>query len=71
MSEQKPACQFLEGCAFFLKYKERLGGAYDGFVSRYCKGPKLEECKRRQFRLEKGAPPAEDMLPNGAIFVPD
>ena len=68
MSKEKKTCQFLDKCAFFRKYKQHLGGAYHGFVSMYCRGPKLEECKRRQFRLEKGVPPSDEMLPNGKTF---
>jgi hypothetical protein len=64
-------CEYLEGCAFFNKYKESLGPAYDSFVIIYCRGSKLEECRRRQYRLEHGKPPAEDMLPSGATFHPD
>ena len=70
MSDESIACEFLSGCAFFNKYKEALGPAYDGFVALYCKGPKLEDCKRRIYRLEKGEPPADDMLPSGASYVP-
>jgi len=70
MTDERPTCQFLENCAFFIQYKHLIGSAYEGFVRMYCKGPRLEQCKRRQFRLEKGVPPAQDMLPNGAQFVP-
>ena len=64
-------CEFLGGCAFFNEYKEILGsGAYKGFVSMYCDGKRMEECKRRQYRLEHGKPPAVDMLPNGVTFHP-
>jgi hypothetical protein len=70
MSKSATICEFLEGCAFFNKYKESLGPAYDGFVSLYCRGPKLEDCRRRQYRLEKGEPPSEEILPNGAMYTP-
>lgn len=63
-------CDFFKGCAFFNKYKERLGAAYDGFVTMYCDGLKMEDCKRRQYRLEKGEPPVDDMLPNGIRYIP-
>ena len=70
MSEEKVSCEFLGGCAFFNKFKESLGAAYDGFVTMYCKGPRLESCHRRVYRLQNGKPPADDMLPNGAKYVP-
>lgn len=70
MSDQTVSCEFLSGCAFFNKYKESLGAAYDGFVAMYCNGKKLEECKRRQYRITNDRPPADDMLPNGAIYKP-
>lgn len=64
-------CEFLQGCAFFNKYKEILGPAYDGFVIIYCKGKKMEECKRRQYRIEHGTPPFDEMLPSGATYHPE
>ncbi len=70
MSNVAESCEFLGGCAFFNKYKEPLGAAYDGFVALYCKGQKMEDCQRRAYRLEKGEPPADDMLPNGATYMP-
>ena len=70
MSDEAVTCQFLSACAFFNKYKESLGSAYDGFVALYCKGPKLEQCKRRQYRIENGLPPDDDMLPNGTKYIP-
>jgi hypothetical protein len=69
MSDGTAFCEFLAGCAFFNKYKESLGTAYDGFVNMYCKGPKLESCHRRIYRIEEGGPPSDDMLPNGATYV--
>ena len=70
MSGEKTSCEFLSGCAFFNKYKEALGSAYDGFVALYCSGPKLEACHRRIYRLAEGKPPADDILPNGTRYVP-
>lgn len=64
-------CEFLQNCAFFNKYKEKLGAAYNGFVIIYCKGNKMEECKRRQYRIEHGKPPHDEMLPSGADFSPN
>ena len=63
-------CEFLDGCAFFNKHKEALGSAYDGFVRKYCDGPKMDDCKRRQYRITNGKPPSEDMLPNGTTYRP-
>jgi hypothetical protein len=71
MTVEKISCEFLSGCAFFNKYKDTLGPAYDGFVALYCSGPKLEDCKRRVHRLANGKPPADDMLPNGVKYVPE
>jgi len=70
MSDKAVTCEFLDGCAFFNKYKEILGVAYNGFISMYCNGPKMEKCHRRSYRIEKGQPPADDMLPNGAQYIP-
>lgn len=60
-------CELLEKCGFFGKYKETSDVACRGFIALYCKGPKLNECKRKEHRALHGQPPADNMLPNGYI----
>lgn len=60
-------CELLDKCGFFAKYKETSDVACKGFIALYCKGPKLDECKRKEHRKQHGQPPADNMLPNGYI----
>ena len=39
-----------------------------GLVTKYCKGPDQDKCKRKEYRMKHGAPPADDMLPVGTMF---
>ena len=63
-------CDLLDKCGFFLKYRETLNLACRGFIKTYCKGPKMDECKRKEYRLQHGQPPEDDMLPSGQL-MPD
>ena len=58
-------CELLERCGFFLKPRESLDLACRGFVKSYCRGPLMDECRRKAYRREHGTPPPDDMLPTG------
>jgi len=62
-------CELLEKCGFFKKYKETKDLACRGFIQMYCEGPKMNECKRKEYRKEHGAPPSDDMMPGGMMIV--
>ena len=63
-------CELLEKCSFFIKYRDTLNLACRGFIKTYCEGDKMDECKRKEYRLKHGQPPHEDMMPSGQM-VPD
>lgn len=58
-------CELLANCGFFRKYAKAKNLACEGFIRMYCRGAKMDECKRKQYRREHGAPPPDDMMPNG------
>lgn len=58
-------CDLLGTCGFFQKYQNTLDLACRGFIKTYCKGPKMDECKRKEYRQTHGAPPIDEMLPSG------
>lgn len=60
-------CELLEKCGYFIKYKGTSDVACRGFIALYCKGPKINDCKRKQFRQQYGKPPEDNMLPNGYL----
>jgi len=61
-------CDLLNKCGFFKKYHKTKDLACKGFMKLYCKGPKMDECKRKKYRLEHGMPPIDDMLPTGQMI---
>ncbi|SDN65679.1 Methyl-accepting chemotaxis protein [Desulfonauticus submarinus] len=60
-------CELLPKCGFFKKYKGTKDALLKGFLQSYCKGPMMNECKRKQYRQQHGVPPSDDMMPNGKI----
>jgi hypothetical protein len=61
-------CENLPNCGFFIKYCKTKDLACKGFISMYCKGDKMEECKRLQYKREHGTPPSDDMMPSGQML---
>lgn len=64
-------CELLETCGFFQKYQDNLDLACRGFIKTFCTGPRMDDCKRKEFRRENGAPPVDDMLPSGQLMPKD
>lgn len=62
------SCEWLGTCGFLEKYRDSNEFACEGFIRKYCKGPKMNQCKRKQFFETYGQPPLDDMLPNGALM---
>ena len=63
-------CELLEQCGFFLKYRGTLNLACRGFIQTFCEGERMDECKRKEYRLKHGTPPDDDMMPTGQM-IPD
>lgn len=63
----KKECRLLKDCSFFTKFKEINNLACQGFIHQYCRGPKMNECKRKQYLEKHGTPPPDDMMPNGQM----
>ena len=61
-------CELLAKCGFFKKYIISKELACKGFILQYCRGPKMDQCKRKEYRLKHGAPPSDDMLPGGQMI---
>ncbi|WP_075591408.1 hypothetical protein [Labilibacter marinus] len=62
-------CVNLAGCGFFKKYGETKDLACRGFIASYCRGEKMKDCKRLQYKKDKGIPPSDDMMPSGQIIA--
>ncbi len=63
-------CELLANCGFYKKYQGTLDLACRGFIKTYCRGAQMDECVRKQYRMEHGQPPEDDMMPSGQI-VPE
>ena len=69
MTEKPEECELLRDCGFFKKYQAAKDLACKGLIRLYCRGSRMEQCKRKQSRAEHGAPPSDDMLPSGYTIV--
>ncbi len=59
-------CDRLENCGFFRKYQDRHVMACARLIKEYCNDPKKSQsCARRKIFEQTGAPPSDDVLPNG------
>ncbi len=56
-------------CGFFSKYRETKDLAWRGFIWKYCKGEKMDECKRKASRKMHGSPPPDNMMPSGQLIA--
>lgn len=59
-------CELLKRCGFFSKYHIVRGLSY---FQQYCKGPKMNKCERKIYRLKNGTQPTDDMAPSGQFLV--
>jgi hypothetical protein len=62
-------CELLGKCGFFKKYQEAKDLACKGFITQYCRGERMDLCKRKEYRTKKGVPPVDDMMPNGFMIA--
>ena len=62
-------CHLLATCGFFRKFGATKDLACRGFIAMYCKGDKMNECKRMEYRKIHGVPPSDDMMPTGQMCV--
>jgi hypothetical protein len=61
-------CELLVKCGFFKKYQAVKDLACKGFILQYCKGPKMNDCKRMEYRRINGTPPSDDIMPSGQMI---
>jgi hypothetical protein len=63
-------CKMLPFCGFLKKHGSDNDLAGLWFRSEYCAGEKQEECKRKEYMIEQGKMPPDDMAPTGDILAP-
>lgn len=61
-------CELIAKCGFFKKYGTSFEAACKGLIKQYCQGPRQSQCKRKEYRMQHGSPPPDDMLPAGHKF---
>ncbi|MGE4351110.1 MAG: hypothetical protein AB7E52_02860 [Bdellovibrionales bacterium] len=62
-------CENIDKCGFFQKYQATKNLACKGFMLQFCKGAKQNDCERKKYKAAHGAPPADNMMPNGGIMA--
>lgn len=63
-------CELLANCGFFKAHQASNDLACKGFIKQYCRGPLMNQCKRKEYRQKNGVAPADNMMPNGALLTP-
>ena len=58
-------CEKLTTCGFFRKYGAVKDLACRGFINQYCKGDKMDQCKRKEYSRKHSEAPSDDMMPTG------
>ena len=61
-------CYLLEKCGFFAQYASSKRIDCDSLINSYCRGPKMNTCKRLQYRNVYGVPPSDNMMPDGTMI---
>ncbi len=61
-------CELLATCGFFQKHCKVNELACKGFVSMYCRGEMMDQCKRKQYSRKHGKAPVDEMMPSGLIY---
>jgi hypothetical protein len=61
-------CENLPTCGFFKKYFKVNQTACRTFIKDYCRGETRNVCERKAYRKLNGAPPSDDMMPNGVML---
>jgi hypothetical protein len=61
-------CRMLPLCGFLRKHgsNNELAGLW--FRYEYCTGERQDECKRKEYMIEHGKAPPDDMTPTGDIM---
>jgi hypothetical protein len=63
-------CKMLPLCGFLKKHGGENTLAALWLRYEYCTGEKKEECKRKQYMIEHGKVPPDDMAPTGEMLQP-
>jgi len=63
-------CEKLDQCGFFKKFGSSKEIICARYIEKYCNGAQQCECKRKQYFLEQGKVPPDEMLPSGQILNP-
>lgn len=61
-----PECEMLDRCGFFRKYLSTDSLGCNWFLQQYCRGSRINECRRKQYFDKYGGPPSDDMMPTGS-----
>jgi hypothetical protein len=61
-------CFLLEKCGFFNRYNCSGDINCQELIETYCRGERMQECKRLQYRNHYGVAPSDNMMPTGKII---
>ncbi len=61
-------CKMLQLCGFVKKHCSGNDLAGLWYRAEYCTGEKQDQCQRKQYMIEHGKVPVNDMAPTGEIM---
>ena len=62
-------CELLERCGFFSTFRGNADVIRSGWIRMFCESvQKSEQCERKKYRREHGAPPPDNMAPTGKML---
>ena len=61
-------CEMLVKCGFFEKHGHTNEPACHALIQLYCRGPKIDACKRRGYKQRHGYMPSDDLMPDGTML---
>jgi hypothetical protein len=62
-------CEKLANCRFVIKYSDSNNLLVKGFVRRYCRSERQNECKRKEYMKINNCMPPDNMMPNGNFIM--
>jgi len=60
-----PECELRTRCGFFRNHADGFSLGWKGFVTAYCRGSRMKDCRRREYFETHGKFPPDDLLPSG------
>jgi hypothetical protein len=62
-------CPNLPSCGFMKAFGTSKSLVCQGFVVMFCRGERQQQCQRKAYKAAHGAPPPDNMMPDGHMLA--